>query len=453
MKLHIPPRMWPLLGRRSGLTQSSGKQQQHKDGYEDVLFEEALFAAEEPTVPMMGHKAPHRHSGALPRSLSRAQKLPEEVRVNTVQERYYSLLMSSGSHEEGCDAAQTRNAGIKLTLQSKYSTKPVRCSNHQKALMSSPVSTLHSSRLTSSVPTSIKKPSPSMKPTLHPQASRSSLASARCRQPSWICRLAGMTEGYTCSSDIASEINRKLPPSPSKTLPAPETEPLSPGICSVTSLEAAAAGVDSVSAPLLPPGIISETASSGPPHQRSAKPLAHDDYVVGGPAQLNRRKTFKERQQEKMSKLSMPRTLKQKRVCEFMEVQVRPHTINYAMTAIFDHFDNAMPLHQTIEEIRSGAMSAEDLPPIRVAKLGGMMGAMVSIDQRRLYVLKQVLAPADQITVKLIQSDWLIRKLEKSLPEEYSLGYKEVQLEEATPEFLEQCRNDPDEGLEPWTES
>lgn len=98
-------------------------------------------------------------------------------------------------------------------------------------------------------------------------------------------------------------------------------------------------------------------------------------------------------------------------------------------------------------------MSAADLPPIHVAKLGGMMGAMVSIDQRRLYVLKQVLAPADQITVKLIQSNWLIRKLEKSLPEEYSLGYKEVQLEEATPEFLEQCRNDPDEGLEPWTES
>jgi len=206
----------------------------------------------------------------------------------------------------------------------------------------------------------------------------------------------------------------------------------------------------------LKPPILTGALSSGP--STAYRPtFTEDDGVVSIAASMNVRKSWKERKSERRSmdpRLSLKLPKKgAARKAEYMEVIGVLNKIMYGCPSIIDHFDDGQSLQQVIEDLRTGALSIDDLPPIRVAKVGGANGNLVSVDQRRLYVLRQAFPPDYELPVKLIQSDWLVKKLEKSLPEGCT-GFETVDVEEASPEFMEECARNGNGGEEPgpWTE-
>lgn len=469
MKLHIPPRMWPLLGRRRGLKSPSKKHQQ--ENFEEVLFEEAFFAAEQPTVPLNAMSTASRPRG-LPRSLSRAQKLPEAARRAATQEKYYSLLMSSGTHEEGIDAAQTRNhQGTTLVLKQSIKGSASSSQRSQKPLRNwSPSSSLLVSSPTRGPPAmSNWAPSPnstldmarsSVSQTSEYTKDRTLPSTSPQHRPCWLCRSLGAT-GKGCAWAGGGGCHKlaeptalniatiETPRSPRKSEAVhPETDVNEPANEMLTSMQTLM-----LTSPAL------ETTRPSLRDRDMLKVSEEDVGVVGQELSLIKRKRF--RGVNKKVQLPDPRLNIQKvkkggpRKCDFMEITADPHKILYGQEVIIDHFENGQPLQKAIEDIKKGTLSADQLPPIRVAKLSGIMGNMVSIDQRRLYVLKQALSPEQQVNVRIIQSDWLIQKLEKSLPEG-CFGYETLEVQEAPPEFFEKCRKkneaENEGGPEPWTE-
>jgi len=106
--------------------------------------------------------------------------------------------------------------------------------------------------------------------------------------------------------------------------------------------------------------------------------------------------------QESRSIPTPTRSISIKRKAEVEHIMANPHEILFTNPEIMDCFSCGREVSSTIEDLRCGRTSVDDIPVIRVIR---RQGKLATLDHRRLYAFQQALPKDAQIPVTVFLSE------------------------------------------------